>query len=138
MLWTRVSVRRTASSNWSTGVGSCSGRRLAVPGPGAPDHTEVIRRADNPGRGAQNGPESIWGEDGPGAQMRSVDCGVAGLAQRLPSVGQQYFDPPRGMGADSVQHIAEVDLRVDPQVLARRAQACQNGRRLAYLVVSCE
>ena len=54
------------------------GARLAVPGPGAPDHTEVIRRGQ-PRRAAQNGPESIWGEDGPGAQMRSVDCGVAGL-----------------------------------------------------------
>jgi hypothetical protein len=42
------------------------------------------------------------------------------------------------MSADSVQHVAEVSLRVDLQFLARRAQAHQNGRRLASLVAPRE
>jgi hypothetical protein len=75
----------------------------------------------NPEHGAHNGPESIWVEDGPGAQRWSVLCGVAGLAQLLPTVGQQLLDPPRWMGADSIQHVAEVNLRVDSQLFARRA-----------------
>ena len=38
------------------------------------------------------------------------------------------------MGADSIENIAEVSLRIDLQFLTRRAQAHQNGRRLASLV----
>jgi hypothetical protein len=39
--------------------------------------------------------------------------------------GSKFLDPPRRMRADPLEHVAEVRLRVDPQVLARRAQAHQ-------------
>ena len=89
-------------------------------------------------QGARDGPESIWVEDGPGAQRCSVFCGGAGFAKRLPSVGQQFLDPPGRMGADSIENVAEVSLRIDIQFLARRAQAHQYGRRLASLVAPRE
>jgi len=86
------------------------------------DHAELGRLADASGRGAQ-WPRASLGEDRLGAQGRSGLCGIAGPAQRLPSVRQQFFDPPRGMGADSIEHIAEVSLRIDLQLFARHAQA---------------
>ena len=42
------------------------------------------------------------------------------------------------VGADPVEHVAEVRQRVDPQVLARRAQAHQHRRRLAPSVAPGE
>ncbi len=74
-----------------------------------------------PGHGAQNGPESILVQEEPGAQRCSVFCGNAGFAKRLPSIGQQVLEPPGRMGADSIENIAEVSLRIDLQFLARRA-----------------
>src|SRR5271166_767960 len=92
----------------------------------------------NLSRGAHNRPALVWGDDERGAQVRSVRCDVVGLAQFLPTVRQQLVDPLRRMGADPIEHIAEVSLRVDSQILARCAQADQDGRRLASLVASGE
>jgi hypothetical protein len=36
--------------------------------------------------------------------------------QRLPTVGQQFFDQPGRVSANSIEHIAEVSLRVDIRV----------------------
>src|SRR5206468_2003341 len=86
------------------------------------------------GRGAHNRPELVRDRDELGAWAWSVLGVVSRLAQRLPAVGQQLLDPTRRMCADPVEHVAKVRLRVDPQVLARRAQAHQDGRRLTPLV----
>ena len=57
----------------------------------------------------------VRGDDEPRTQGRSISSGAAGLAQLLPTVGQQLIDPLGRMGADAIQRIAEVSLRVDPQ-----------------------
>ena len=66
------------------------------------------------GRGARSRPELVWDRDEPGAWGWSVLRGFAGLAQRLPPVGQQLFDPTRRVRTDPAEHVAEVRLRVDP------------------------
>jgi hypothetical protein len=68
-------------------------------------------------------PRASLREDRLGAQGWSGLCGIARLAHCAPAVRQQFFDPPRGMGADSIEHIAEVSLRIDLELLARHAQA---------------
>jgi hypothetical protein len=88
--------------------------------------------------GAHHHPALVGGDDKPGAQGRSARSGVVGLTQLLPAVGQQLIDPPGRTGADAIEHTAEVSLRVDPQVLARRAQAHQDRRRLTSLVAPRE
>jgi hypothetical protein len=70
-------------------------------------------------RGAHNRPALVWGDDEPGAQVRSVRSGVAGLPQLLPTVRQQFLDPPRQMRADPVEHVAEVCPGLHAQPLAR-------------------
>ena len=90
------------------------------------------------GRGAHRRLGLVGHRDEPGASGWSVLHGFAGLAQLLPAVGQQLLDPTRRVGADPVEHVAEVRLRVDPQGLARRAQAHQHGRRPAPSVAPRE
>src|SRR3954451_22995322 len=83
------------------------------------------------GRGAPSRPEFVRDRDEAEAGRWSVLRGFSRLTQRPPAVGQQLLDPTRRVGADPVEHVAEVRLRVDPQGLARRAQAHQHGGRLA-------
>ncbi len=90
------------------------------------------------GHGAHNRPELVWDRDELGAWGLSVLGVFSRLAQRLPAVGQQLLDPTRRVCADPVEHVAKVRLRVDPQVLARRAQAHQDSRCLAPFVASHE
>jgi hypothetical protein len=42
------------------------------------------------------------------------------------------------MRTDTIEHISKISLWVDLQFLARRAQIHQYGRRLTFLVTSCE
>ena len=89
-------------------------------------------------RGAHGRPAVVITPDDRGAHVRSVCSGGVGLVQLLPAVRQPFVDPLRRVRADSIEHIAEVSLRVDPQILAGRAQAHQHGRGLASLVAPCE
>jgi hypothetical protein len=89
----------------------------------------VNRRFDaSCGRGARRRPELVGHRDEPGASGGSLRRGGSRLLQRLPAVGRQLLDPTRRVGADPVEHVAEVRQRIDPQVLARRAQAHQHGQ----------
>jgi hypothetical protein len=61
----------------------------------------------------------------PGRSLETVGPlrDIIGLAQRLPPVDSNVLDPARGMGPDLIEHVAEVCLRIDLQLLAGRAQA---------------
>jgi hypothetical protein len=95
--------------------------------PGSRRSRRRIRRR----RGARERPALVDGDRQPAAQGRSGRCSVAGPAQLLPAVGQQLVDPVGWMRADATEHIAELRPRVDPQILAGRAQTHQDRRRLS-------
>ena len=66
---------------------------------------------DKPAAGRKTGaPRSSGVSRNSGLRGSSQSLGGAGPAQLLPTVRQQLVDPLRRVGADAIQHIAEVNL----------------------------
>ena len=98
---------------------SCAGDRLAVFSRARRQRSPAVGPTRGPLRrqGACDGLGSIWVKDGPGAQGRSVRSASPASRSAFQRSGSSSSIRRGRVGADSIQHIAEVSLRVDLQLL---------------------